>query len=128
MPIFHFNKATEPASKEDVWINTAAVRFVEAARPEQVGTTSIHLVGQGELGILVVEPLETVLGSMSHLVEAPRHYLAGRPGNVDGVVYISPSLISFMRPSTPVDPVYWYVTFLDNSEIRIRDPIPPGFK
>jgi hypothetical protein len=128
MSIFHFNRATEPATQEDIWINTAAVRFAEAARPEQTGKTSIHLIGQGEAGILVIEPLETVLGSFSDLVEAPRHYLAGKPENSGGVVYIAPSLISYLRPSTPKDPVYWYVYFLDGSEIRIRNPVPAGFK
>jgi hypothetical protein len=128
MSIFHFNKSTGPATQEDIWINTAAVRYAEAARPEQIGKASIHLIGQGEAGILVMEPLETVLGSFSHLVEAPRHYLAGLPEQGGGVVYIAPSLISYFRPATPKDPAYWYVYFLDGSELRIHHPIPPGFK
>jgi hypothetical protein len=129
MPIFHFNKATDPANAEDVWINTGAVRFAETARPGQLGKTSIHLIGQGEAGILVEEDIETVLGSMSKLVAAPRHYLGGTlPEHGAQIVYVAPELISYLRPGTPKDPVFWYIYFVDGSELRIHSPIPPGFK
>jgi hypothetical protein len=127
MPIVHFNKATEPASVEDFWVNAAAVRYVQATPLDQLGKTLLYLVGEGENGVAVIEPLPKVLESLGHLVETPRHYLGNPADSGVGMVYIAPSLVSYLRPNTRGDTAYWYAHFVDGSELHIRHPIPAGF-
>jgi hypothetical protein len=128
MSIVHFNKATEPANVEDLWVNVAAVRYVEPTPYDQLGKTLLFLVGAGETGVAVIEPLAKVLESIGRLVETPRHYLGNQPEHGAGMVYVAPALISYLRPNTQGDTSYWYVHFVDGSELRIRHPIPAGFE
>jgi len=67
MAILSFNSASDAATRDDVRINSLAVRFVEASRPEQKGQTTIHLIGQGEVGISVVEPVDEVIAAIGGL-------------------------------------------------------------
>jgi hypothetical protein len=78
MPFISFNKATEPAAPDDLRINTAAVLYVEASRPDLVGQTLIHMLGQGSTVNAVTESIGTVVstdrkpgGSQTPLPGAP---------------------------------------------------------
>lgn len=124
MPIVCFNNANDAATPDDVRINSNSVRFVEASRPEQKGNTMIHLIGQGEVGIPVVEPLEQVLAAIGNLAAAGRHYLAGAAGGGASTVYIATGNVSYLRQNKKTKPAFWYVYFTDGYELRIADPLP----
>ena len=124
MPILSFNNASDAATRDDVRINSAAVRFVEASRPEQKGLTTIHLIGQGEVGIPVVESVEEVIAGIGGLAAATRHYLAGVHGGSASTVYVSVENVSYLRPNKNAKPAFWYVYFVDGYELRILDPLP----
>lgn len=121
MAILSFNHASDAATPDDVRINSSAVRFVEASRPEQKGQTTIHLIGQGEVGIPVVEPVTEVIAAIGGLAAAARHYLAG--GNAS-TVYVAVSNISYLRPNKKATPAFWYMYFVDGYELRVLDPLP----
>lgn len=124
MRIVGFNKATDPTKTDEVRINPAAVRYVEGSRGQQSGQTWIHLIGQGTVGIPVVEPIAAVVDKVGGLVTATRHYLAGQPETGGSLVHVAPSAISFIRPNSARDPSYWHIVFLDGTELRILDPLP----
>jgi hypothetical protein len=124
MSILSFNNASDAATADDVRINSDAVRFVEASRPEQKGNTMIHLIGQGEVGISVVEPVEEVIAAVGGLAAAGRHYLAGAAGGGASTVYLAPANVSYMRPNRKASPAFWYVYFSDGYELRVLDPLP----
>ena len=124
MPILSFNNASDAATPDDVRINSSAVRFVEAARPEQKGHTMIHLMGQGEVGIPVVETVEEVIAAIGGLAAAGRHYLAGAGGGGASTVYIAVNNVSYLRPNKHAKPAYWYIYFTDGYELRVLDPLP----
>jgi hypothetical protein len=124
MPMLSFNNANDAAVRDDVRINSSAVRFVEAARPEQKGQTIIHLLGQGEVGIPVVETVEEVVTAIGCLAAAGRHYLAGAGGSSASTVYIAVDNVSYLRPNKNAKPPFWYVYFVDGYELRVLDPPP----
>jgi hypothetical protein len=124
VPILAFNNASDAATHDDVRINSSAVRFVEASRPEQKGQTMIHLIGQGEVGIPVVEPIDEVIGTIGGLAAAGRHYLAGASGGSASTVYVAVANISYLRPNKMVKPAFWYIYFVDGYELRVLDPLP----
>ena len=126
MPILSFNNASDAATPDDVRINSSAVRFVEASRPEQKGKTMIHLLGQGEVGIPVVETVDEVIAAIGGLAAAARHYLAGAPGGSASTVYVAVANISYLRPNMQAKPAFWYVYFVDGYELRVLDPLPPA--
>jgi hypothetical protein len=126
MPFIAFNKATEPAEPDDLRINTAAVLHVEASRMNMAGHTMIHLLGQGETVNAVTDAIGLVVSEIGGLVPATRHYLAPPPTDGPGTVYICPANVSYVRPNLPEIPDFWYVTFVDGSEIRILNPLPAG--
>jgi len=126
MAILSFNNASDAATHDDVRINSSAVRFVEASRPEQKGQTTIHLVGQGEVGIPVVEPVEEVIAAIGGLAAATRHYLAGAPGGSASTVYVAVANISYLRPTKQAKAAFWHIYFTDGYELRVLDPLPPG--
>ncbi|RYG11007.1 MAG: hypothetical protein EON92_11520 [Burkholderiales bacterium] len=127
MAFIAFNKATDPAAPDDLHINTGAVLYVEASRPDLVGQTTIHLLGQGTMVHAVTESIGTVVSTIGGLIAARRHYLAPPPDDGASTVYLSPLNISYMRPNRPSAPEFWYVKFTDGSEVRIVDPLPGGF-
>jgi hypothetical protein len=124
MPILSFNNASDAATPDDVRINSAAVRFVEAARPEQKGQTTIHLIGQGEVGIPVVESVEAVIAAIGGLAAATRHYLAGTHGSSASTVYVAVENVSYLRLNKNAKPAFWYIHFVDGYELRVLDPLP----
>jgi hypothetical protein len=124
MPILSFNHAVDAATADDVRINSAAVRFVEASRPEQPGQTMIHLVGQGEVGIPVVEPPDEVIAAIGGLAAASRHYLGGTHGVNTSMVYVAANNIGYLRPNKKAKPAFWYMHFVDGYELRVLDPLP----
>jgi hypothetical protein len=124
MPILSFNNASDVAAHDDVRINSSAVRFVEASRPEQKGQTTIHLIGQGEVGIPVVEPVEEVIAAIGGLAAAARYYLGGTSGAGASTVYVAVDNISYLRPNKKATPAFWYVYFIDGYELRVLDPLP----
>ena len=126
MAILSFNNASDAATQDDVRINSSAVRFVEASRPEQKGQTTIHLVGQGEVGIPVVEPVDEVIAAIGGLAAAGRHYLAAASGAGASTVYIAVANIGYLRPNKKAKPGFWHVYFVDGYELRVLDPLPPG--
>ncbi|WP_372828122.1 hypothetical protein [Polaromonas sp.] len=126
MPFIWFNKATDPAAPDDLRIGTHAVRYVEASRPDLVGQTTIHMMGQGSAINAVTESIGTVVTELGGLVAAKRHYLSPPPDDGASTVYISSANVSYLRPNLPTTPEFWYVTFVDGSEIRIVDPLPAG--
>ena len=79
MPLLCFNKATDPAAPDDLRINPAAVLYVEASRPDLIGQTTIHLLGQGTSVNAVTQSLATVVSAIGSLIGATRHYLAPPP-------------------------------------------------
>ncbi|MDO9403362.1 MAG: hypothetical protein Q7T87_04985 [Polaromonas sp.] len=127
MAFIAFNKATDPAAPDDLHINTDAVLYVEASRPDLVGQTTIHLLGQGSMVNAVTESIGTVASTIGGLVAARRHYLAPPPDDGASTVYLSPVNISYIRPNRPAAPEFWYVKFVDGSEVRITDPLPSAF-
>ena len=126
MAIRSFTNASDAATHDDVRINSSAVRFVEASRPEQKGHTTIHLIGQGEVGIPVVEPVDEVIAAIGGLAAATRHYLAGVHDASASTVYVAVENISYLRHNTKAKPAFWYIYFTDGYELRVLDPLPPG--
>jgi hypothetical protein len=126
MPLLCFNKATDPAAPDDLRINPAAVLYVEASRPDQIGQAIIHLLGQGTTVNAVTQSMATVVAAIGGLVGATRHYLAPPPDAGASTVYLAPGNISHVRPNLPASPDFWYVRFVDGSELRIVDPLPTG--
>jgi hypothetical protein len=126
MPILSFNNASDAATPDDVRINSSAVRFVEASRPEQKGQTMIHLLGQGEVGIPVVEPVDQVVAAIGGLAGAGRHYLAGASGAGASTVYVAVANISYLRLNIKAKPAFWSLYFVDGYELRVLDPLPPS--
>ncbi len=126
MPFISFNKATDPAAPDDLRVNTAAVLYVEASRSDLIGQTTIHMLGQGTVVNAVTESIGTVVSCIGGLVAAKRHYLALPPDAGASTVYISPATVSHLRPNLPGAPEFWYVKFVDGSELRITDPLPDG--
>ena len=80
MPFISFTKSADLKAPDDLRINSTAVLYVEASRPELMGRTMIHMLGQGALVSAVMEPIGTVITALSgekfNLVECTRHYLA----------------------------------------------------
>lgn len=126
MPFISFNKAIDPVAPDDLRINTAAVLYVEASRPGLIGQTTIHMLGQGTVVNAVTESTGTVVSAIGGLVAGKRHYLAPPPDDGASTVYISPANVSHVRPNLPASQEFWYVTFVDGSELRIVDPRPDG--
>ena len=126
MPLLCFSKATDPAAPDDLRINPAAVLYVEASRPDQIGQAIIHLLGQGTSVNAVTQSTATVVSAIGGLVSATRHYLAPPPDEGASTVYFAPGNISHVRPNLPAAPDFWYVRFVDGSELRIVDPLPAG--
>lgn len=130
MPFIAFNKASDPGSADDLRVNTDAVLYIEASRPDLVGHTMIHMLGQGSTVNAVTESVGTVVSSLSNwpasLVAATRHYLAPPPDNGASTVYISPANVSYARPNQPASPDFWVLRFVDGSELRVVHPLPEG--
>lgn len=126
MPFIVFNKATDPTAPDDLRINTTAVLYVEASRPDLLGQTTIHMLGQGSAVNAVTESIGTVVSEIGSLVAAKRHYLAPPPDDGASTVYIAPWNVSHVRPNLPLSHAFWYIKFVDGSELRIVDPLPEG--
>ncbi len=126
MPFIAFNKAFDPAEPDDLRINTAAVLYVEASRPDLLGQTTIHLLGQGINVNAVTESTGTVVSEIGGLVAATRHYLAPPPEGGASTVYICPANVSYVRPNLPSAPDFWVLRFVDGSELRVLHPLPQG--
>ena len=126
MPFVAFNKATDPAAPDDLRINTSAVLYVEASRAGLIGQTTIHMLGQGTVVNAVTESIGTVVSNIGGMVAGKRHYLASPPDDGASTLYICPANVSHVRPNLPAAPDFWYVKFVDGSEVRIVDPLPEG--
>lgn len=126
MAFIAFNKATDPAAPDDLHINIRAVLYVEASRPDLMGQTTIHLLGQASTVQAVTESIGTVVSSIGGLVAARRHYLAQPPDDGASTLYLNLENISYARPNAPAAPEFWYVRFVDGSEVRIVAPLPEG--
>ena len=130
MPFIAFNKATDPAAPDDLRINTAAVLYVEASRAELLGQTTIHMLGQASTVNAVAESVGTVVSAIFDaacpLVACTRHYLAPPPEDGASTVFISPANVSYARPNLPASPDFWVIRFVDGSELRVLNPLPPG--
>lgn len=132
MTFLAFNKATDPTAPDDLRINPEAVLYVEASRADLLGQTTIYLLGQGTVVNAVTESVGTVVSSIAAalgspgLVGATRHYLATTPGDGASTVYIAPGNVSYVRPNVPETHEFWYIRFVDGSELRIVDPLPSG--
>jgi hypothetical protein len=134
MPFIALNKASDPTAPDDLRINSAAILYVEASRPDLVGLTTVHVLGQGAVVIAVNEPIDVVVREVaraleadgSELLPATRHYLAPPPGTGPSTVFISPVNVSFVRPNLPASPDFWVVHFTDGSEVRVVHPLPGG--
>ena len=126
MPFIALNKVFDPAEPDDLRINTAAVLYVEASRPDLVGQTTIHLLGQGITVNAVTESIGTVVSEIGGLVAASRHYLAPPPEGGASTVYICPTNVSYVRPNLPASPDFWVLRFVDGSELRVAAPLPLG--
>jgi hypothetical protein len=126
MPFISFNKATDPAAPDDLRINTTAVLYVEASRPDLLGETTIHMLGQGSTVNAVTQSTGTVVSEIGSLVAAKRHYLAPPPDGGASTVYIAPWNVSYVRPNLPLAHDFWYIKFVDGSELRIINPLPEG--
>ncbi len=124
MPIAHFHKATDPATEDEVHINTDAVLFVEQPPANQIGHTAIQVMGLKTDGIRVTEPLSQVLVQLPQLVSTWRHYHAGEPPEGPAVVHIAAHNVSYLVPNVPHTPAYWTIHFKDESELRIIHPLP----
>ena len=126
MPFISFNRATDPAAPDDLRINTSAVLYVEASRAGLIGQTTIHMLGQGSVVNAVTESIGTVVSKIGSMVAGKRHYLAPPPDDGAATLYISPANVSHVRPNLPAAPDFWYVKFVDGSEVRVVDPLPDG--
>lgn len=126
MPFISFNKSTEPAAPDDLRINTASILYVEASPPDLVGRTLIHMLGQGSTVNAVTESIGTVVSTIGGLVGMRRHYLAPPPDEGVGTVFVQTANISYIRPNLPLSPEFWYLKFVDGSELRVADPLPSG--
>lgn len=136
MTFIAFNKATDPTAPDDLRINPEAVLYVEASRADLLGQTTIHMLGQGTVVNAMTESVGTVVSSIASalalrrpapgLVAATRHYLATTPEDGASTVYIAPGNVSYVRPNVPETHEFWYVRFVDGSELRILDPLPAG--
>ena len=136
MMFIAFNKATDPTAPNDLRINPEAVLYVEASRADLLGQTTIHMLGQGTVVNAVTESVGTVVSSIAAalafkdpspgLVSALRHYLATKPEDGASTVYIAPGNVSYVRPNVPETHEFWYIRFVDGSELRVMDPLPDG--
>ena len=130
MAFVAFNKASDTTSRDGLRINTNAVLYVEVSRPELVGHTMIHMLGQGTTVNAVTDSIDSVFNTLSAggaaLVAAIRHYMAMPPSDGASIVYISPTHVSFIRPNLPVSPDFWVVRFVDGSELQVVHPLPEG--
>ena len=130
MAFISFTKASDHAAPDELRINAMAVLYVEASRPDLIGRTMIHMLGQGALVNAVMESIGTVITALSgdkfNLVECTRHYLATPPHDGPSTVYIAAQNVSYVRPNLPISPIFWVVTFVDGSDLRITDPLPHG--
>lgn len=130
MPFIALNKAVDPSAFDYLRINTAALLYVEASRPDLAGRTSIHLLGQDTVVNAVAEPVGAVVSAIFNaagsLVACTRHYLAAPPEDGPSTVYISPANVSYVRPNLPASPDFWVVRFVDGSELRVMAPLPQG--
>ena len=126
MPFVAFNKATDPAAPDDLRINTSAVLYAEASRAGLIGQTTIHMLGQGTVVNAVTESIGTVVSNIGGMVAGKRHYLAPTPDDGASMLFICPANVSHVRPNLPASPDFWYVKFVDGSEVRIVDPLPEG--
>lgn len=130
MAFVAFNKSSDTRSSDDLRINKSAVLYVETSRPDLVGHTMIHMLGQGSTVNAVTESVDNVVSALSAgsegLVAATRHYMATPPPGGAATVYISPVNVSFIRPNLPVSPDFWVVRFVDGSELQVAGPIPAG--
>ena len=136
MTFIAFNKATDPTAPNDLRINPEAVLYVEASRADLLGQTTIHMLGQGTVVNAVTESVGTVVSSIAAalafkdprpgLVSALRHYLATKPEDGASTVYIAPGNVSYVRPNVPETHEFWYIRFVDGSELRVMDPLPDG--
>ena len=126
MNFIAFNKTAEPTADVDLRINPQAVLYVEASRPDLVGQTTIHLLGQSTVVNAVEEAVDAVVARLGGMVAARRHYLASPPSEGPSTVYIAPLNVSYVRPNLPAAPDFWVVRFTDGSELRILAPLPEG--
>ena len=126
MPFVSFNRATDPAVPDDLRINTSAVLYVEASRAGLIGQTTIHMLGQGTAVNAVTESIGTVVRNIGIMVAGERHYLAPTPDDGASTFFICPANVSHVRPNLPASPDFWYVKFVDGSEVRIVEPLPDG--
>ena len=120
------NKATDASAHDDLRVSKAAVLYVEGSRPDLVGNTMVHMLGQGAVVNAVTQSVGTVVSEIGGLVAATRHYLSPLPEGGASVVYISPLTVSYVRPNLPAAPEFWYVRFVDGSELKIVGPLPEG--
>lgn len=130
MAFISFTKAAGSAAPDDLRINPIAVLYVEASRPDLIGRTMIHMLGQGTVVNAVAESVGTVISAIfserCSLVACTRHYLAAPPNDGASTVYVSPANVSFLRPNLQATPDFWVLTFVDGSELRVVDPLPQG--
>ena len=126
MAFVTFNKALDSGAPDDLRINTLAVLYVEASRPDLLGQTTIHMLGQGAVFHAVTEPVGLVISLIGGLVPATRYYLASPPESGPSTVYISPATVSYLMPNLPGEADFWYVKFVDGSELRVMAPLPAG--
>lgn len=124
MPIAHFHKATNPATEDEVHINTDAVLFVEEPPASQIGRTAIQVMGLKTDGVRVTEELHEVLVQLPLLVSTLRHYHAAAPLEGASVVHIAAHNISYVIPNVPHTPTFWTIHFKDESELRVVHPLP----
>ena len=126
MPFVSFNKAADPLAPDDLHVNTRAVLYAEASRPDLVGQTTVHLLGQGTTVNAVTESIGVVVTVIGGLVACKRHYFAPPPEGGASTVYVSPINVSYVRPNLPSSHEFWYLKFVDGSELRVTDPLPNG--
>jgi hypothetical protein len=124
MPIAHFHKATDPATEDEVHINTDAVLYVEEPPATHVGRTAIQVMGLQTDGIRITEPLGLVLEQLPALTATLRHYHAGAPPEGASVVHIAAHNVSYVVPNVPHTPTFWTIHFKDESELRVVHPLP----
>ncbi|WP_293606122.1 hypothetical protein [Polaromonas sp. UBA4122] len=53
-----------------------------------------------------------------------RHYLTAPPDDGASTVFLCWHNVSYVRHNLPIAPTFWYVRFIDGSELRIVDPLP----
>lgn len=76
--------------------------YAESSRPDLLGQTSIHMLGQGATVNAVTKPIGTVVSEIGNLVAAKRHYLAAPPDGGASKVYIAPWNVSYVRSNLPL--------------------------